>query len=55
MNGRVRLYRWFAADAVAEGHENPLCEGHHCPTCGTRLDSATRPCPFAPHDEDGAA
>ena len=54
MNGRVRLYRWFARDAEAEGHENPLVVGFFCPSCGTRLDSATRPCPFAPHDEDAS-
>lgn len=30
---------------------NPLASGHYCPTCGTRLDKADRPCPFAPHEE----
>lgn len=46
MNARVRLYRWFAADAVAEGHESPLVTGFFCPTCGTRLARADRPCPM---------
>lgn len=46
-----RLLRWFAADAEAEGRDNPLApDGPYCQTCGTRLrDAGTiRPCPVCP-------
>ena len=47
--GMARLLRWFAADAEAEGHDNPLApEGPWCPRCGSlmRDGSILRPCPM---------
>ena len=41
----------MCADSELAEMTNPLADGHFCPECGTRLDKADRPCPFAPHEE----
>lgn len=47
-----RIVRDLFAPLWQELGGNPLAVGTYCPTCGTRLDKADRPCPLGCSDPD---